>query len=97
MEINKEYVSKVADLAKLNVNGEEEKYVKQLSDIMHEIDKIKNVETGGEVPMRTPLVNINDYRKEEISVLTKEEVLKEANSKDEEYVIVPKVIGWQII
>ena len=91
--INKDYVLKVADLAKLSVTDEKvEKYIEQLSDIMGEINKITTLtDKNGELFL-SPSKNKNDFSKGEVYMINKELVLREANSKDSEFIIVPKVI-----
>lgn len=95
--ITRDYILKVADLANLEVKETEiEKYQKQLSDIMTEINKIKEVETNI-LPLRAPYISENDFNNSEVSKISREDALRGASNKDSEYIIVPKVIVWQII
>jgi len=93
-KIDKDYVLKVADLAKLSVEDSELiKYQNQLSDIMTEINKIDSLDVkDSDEVLLSPSNNLNDYMKDGTSLLSKEDVLREATNKNEDYIIVPKVI-----
>jgi aspartyl-tRNA(Asn)/glutamyl-tRNA(Gln) amidotransferase subunit C len=95
-KLTKEEVLHVANLARLNVKEEEiEKYSKQLSDILTEIDKITNVDIddNGEV-LIAPISHINVYKEDtKGKMLTKEEMFLNAKNTSGSYIIVPKVLN----
>ncbi len=95
-KLTKKEVEHVANLAKLNVGDSNiEMYQEQLSGIMSEIDKITELEIDADARvMVSPSENINTYEKllEENNML-KKNVLKNASSKDEDYIKVVKVIN----
>ncbi len=94
MKFTKEEVEHVANLARLELTDEEiKKYQLQLSDILKEIDKILKVDIKEDDILITTTKNSNVYITDNYSeLLTKEEVLKNANNKDLDYIIVPEVI-----
>lgn len=94
-KVSIDVVLKTADLAKINVDSEAVlKYQKQFSDILMHIDQIKDVNTKDVKPLITPYFSVNDYNDEKIELIDKKSVLKHAFRKDENYIIVPKVIKW---
>jgi len=99
--INEEQVKHIADLAKLNIKDEEiEKYKKQLSDIMTEIDKIVEVEIENDNIMISPTDNRNRYSEDVVeSHISREDAFINAKNKKGDYITVPKVVGgeeWDI-
>ena len=92
--ISEEKVKHIANLAKLNVTEEEmNKYQKQLTDILTEIDKILKVDIANDEIMISPSVNKNCYSEDVIeSHISKSDALKNAKRVKGDYIIVPKVI-----
>lgn len=92
--IEKEQVKHIADLAKLNVSEQElEKYQKQLSDIMTEINKIVEVEIEDDDIMISPTDNEDCYSLDIVEThISKEEAFKNAKNKKGDYIVVPKVL-----
>lgn len=92
--ITEEKVNHIADLAKLNVKEEEmEKYKKQLSDILTEIEKIVDVEIKDENIMISPTTNKNCYNDDIIeNHISKSDALKNAKRVRQDYITVPKVL-----
>ena len=92
--IEKEQVKHIADLAKLNVSKKElEKYQKQLSDIMTEINKIVEVEIEDDDIMISPTDNKDCYNEDIVEThISKEDALKNDKNKKGDYIVVPKVL-----
>ena len=88
----------VANLAKLKIEKKEiELYKNQLQDILTEIAKINEVIFAEDEILITPNKNINIYNEDVPNrLLTKEEVLINANNKNDDYIIVPEVIECDI-
>ena len=96
--ISKEKVNHIANLAKLNINDNEmEIYQKQLTDILTEIDKILKVDIKDKQIMISPTTNENCYSEDVIEThISKSEAFKNAKRVKGDYIIVPKVIEWDI-
>jgi len=92
--INEEQVKHIAKLAKLNIKDEElEKYKKQLSDIMSEIDKIIGVDITNEQIMISPTDNKDNYSDDIVeNHISKEDAFKSAKRTKGDYITVPTVI-----
>ena len=92
--INEEQVKHIAKLAKLNIKDEElEKYKKQLSDIMSEIDKIIGVEITNKEIMISPTDNKDNYSDDIVeNHISKEDAFKNAKRTKGDYITVPTVI-----
>ena len=95
MELSKEDVIKIAILSKLEFNDDEiENFRNDLSEILNYMNELNELDTEG----INPLFNVLDLddvtRKDEVTdSLKQEEVLKNAPDKDENFIIVPKIIG----
>jgi aspartyl-tRNA(Asn)/glutamyl-tRNA(Gln) amidotransferase subunit C len=94
MDISNELIDKLADLAKLEFNGEDKEKMKaDLVQITTFFDELNKVDTEGIEPLifMSDAVNVlrEDVVKEE---LTHEEALKNAPAKDSDYFRVPKFI-----
>jgi len=92
--INEEQVKHIADLAKLNIKAEElEKYKKQLTDIMTEINKIEEVSISNDNIMISPTDNKNCYSEDVVEQhISREDAFKNAKNVKASYITVPKVI-----
>ncbi len=92
--IDEEKVKHIADLAKLNVEADEmQKYQKQLTDILTEIDKILKVDIKNEEIMISPSDNRNVYSLDVIeNHISKNDGFKNAKRVKGDYIVVPKVI-----
>ena len=95
MELSKEDVIKIAILSKLEFNDDEiENFRSDLSEILNYMNELNELDTEG----ISPLFNVLDLddvtRKDDVTdSLKQEEVLKNAPDKDENFIIVPKIIG----
>ena len=92
--IDEEKVKHIADLAKLNIEDDEmQKYQKQLTDILTEIDKILKVDIKNEEIMISPSDNRNVYSLDVIeNHISKNDAFKNAKRVKGDYIVVPKVI-----
>jgi aspartyl-tRNA(Asn)/glutamyl-tRNA(Gln) amidotransferase subunit C len=94
-KLDKKTVLHVANLAKLSIDDKEiEKYSVQLTSILTEIDKINKVDIDcNKDILIAPTTNTNCFSEDIVKdMLNKDEVFKNANKANEEYIIVPKVI-----
>jgi aspartyl-tRNA(Asn)/glutamyl-tRNA(Gln) amidotransferase subunit C len=95
VELSKEDVIKIAILSKLEFNDDEiENFRSDLSEILNYMNELNELNTEG----ISPLFNVLDLddvtRKDEVTdSLKQEEILKNAPDKDENFIIVPKIIG----
>ncbi|MEA1963934.1 MAG: Asp-tRNA(Asn)/Glu-tRNA(Gln) amidotransferase subunit GatC [Candidatus Aerophobetes bacterium] len=93
--IDKEQTRYIAHLARLKLSEEEEeKFTKQLSDILAYVDKLKEVNTKNTPPTSHVLFFNNVFREDEKkSSLPLKEVLSIAPQQKRGYFQVPKIIG----
>lgn len=94
MEITDKTIDKLADLARLNFEGERKAEIKQdLERMLNFVDKLNELDTEGVEPLvymtNEPLVLRKDEIGEELSQV---QALKNAPSKDSDYFKVPKVL-----
>lgn len=94
MSVSKEDVKHIANLSKLNLTEEElEKYTTELSDIVNFANELSNIDVEGIKPTAHILDIKNVFRKDEMKPsYDREEILKNAPSKDAGCVSVPKVV-----
>ena len=94
MKISEEEVKHIASLAKLELKEDEvEKYAEQLGQIAQFVEKLNEVDTNGVKPTAHILDIKNVFRKDERKESFKrEEILKNAPSKDAGCISVPKVV-----
>ena len=94
MEIDKNTLYKLAELAKLEIKPEqEEKLIKDLSQIINWVAQLQEVNTQGIEPLLNMSHEINAMR-EDVSgnMILKAEALSHAKQKDEQFFLVNKVI-----
>lgn len=94
MKISEEEVKHIASLAKLNLSEEEvQKYSKDLGDIATFVEQLNEVDVTGVEPTAHILDIKNVFRKDEnISTFEREEILKNAPSKEAGCISVPRVV-----
>ncbi len=94
-KLDEKTVLHVASLAKLHLSDDEkELYAYQLKDIMNEMDRINNVEIDDEEILIAPCNNINTFNEDETKeMLTREEILKNANKKYGSYIAVTRALN----
>lgn len=93
--LDREKVLHVASLAKLRIEDDEiEKYVKELKDLMDEVNRIQDVQIEDEEILISPSENRNVYKDDTVgSMLTREEILKNANKKYGSYIAVTRALN----
>jgi aspartyl-tRNA(Asn)/glutamyl-tRNA(Gln) amidotransferase subunit C len=94
-KLNKDKVIHVANLARLELTNEEiEKYQYQLKNILKEIEKIQQADLQNDEIMISPSKNKNCYKRDEVGeMLCIEDVLKNANNPNGDYIEVLGVIN----
>lgn len=94
MDISKETVKYVANLARIELSEEElEKFSGQLNEILRYIDQLKEIDISKISPTTHVLEIKNVKRKDQLRPSLKtEEVLKNAPQKENKFFKVPKVI-----
>lgn len=94
MKITRDEVEHVAKLARLAITEEEtERYSQQLSNIMTYIEKLKELDTSQVKPTSHVLPMKNVFREDQVRPsLPREEILKNAPDRTEEFFRVPKII-----
>lgn len=94
MKINREILDKMAHLARLEFDEKDaEKMMQDMSAIVSWVEKLKEVDTTGIEPLTTMSHEINALREDQAQTeLTRDEVLKNAPLKNEDYFRVPKVL-----
>jgi aspartyl-tRNA(Asn)/glutamyl-tRNA(Gln) amidotransferase subunit C len=95
MSVTRKQVEHIAELARLNLDENElEEYTTQLNQILEYVEKLNELDTENVKPLSHPVEGTNVFREDELKPsISREEALKNAPSKDEEFFKVPKVIG----
>lgn len=95
MPVSKKEVEHIAELARLElIEKEIEEYTTQLNKILEYMDKLRELDTENVIPLSHPIEGANVFREDEVKPsIDREEALKNAPSKDDEFFKVPKVIG----
>jgi aspartyl-tRNA(Asn)/glutamyl-tRNA(Gln) amidotransferase subunit C len=94
MKIDKEHLQKLAHLARIKVNPEmEDDLINDMEQIISWVDKLDELDTKGVAPLMHMTVEKNAFRadvaQEDIS---KEQALKNAPSRQNDFFSVPKVL-----
>lgn len=94
MPVTRQDVDHIAELARLALSDEErERMTHELNSILAYIDDVMAVDTEGIPPLHHVLDLTNVFRKDEPGpCLTREEALKNAPDRTEEFFRVPRVI-----
>ena len=94
MNIDKETVEKVAQLARLELaEDEKEKMIADMNKILGFMDKLNEIDTAGIEPLVYMTNEINTVREDVIKQeVTHEEALLNAPKHDKDYFLVAKVI-----
>ena len=94
MEINRETLLKIAHLARLNFSDESEKEMLQgLNDMIRWVEKLHEVDTEGVEPLTNMSQEVNSWCEDVVrSDISREQALKNAPKKDNEFFKVPKVL-----
>jgi len=94
MSLDKATVSKIANLARLQISEDEiEGLSKELNDILHWVEKLDQVNTDGVEPM-TSVANMSLFRRDDVitSGNIRDKVLANAPDTEDGYFLVPKVV-----
>lgn len=94
MKISNEEVKHIAKLAKLSLSDEEvEKYSKDLGDIATFVEQLNEIDISGVEPTAHILDKKNVFREDELKEsFPREQILKNAPSKEAGCISVPKVV-----
>ena len=92
--IEKDNVEHIAYLAKIKIEDNEiEKYQRQLTDILTEVEKIVNVEIDSDKIMISPSINKDKYESDIIGThISRDLAFRNAKNIKGDYIVVPKVI-----
>jgi aspartyl-tRNA(Asn)/glutamyl-tRNA(Gln) amidotransferase subunit C len=95
MSVSRKEVEHIAELARLKFNEDElENFTKQLNEILTYVEKLNELDTENVEPLSHPVENNNVFRDDIVKPsIPKNEALKNAPEKDENFFRVPKVIG----
>ena len=95
MAVTRKEVEHIAELARLELTESElEEYTAQLNKILEYVEKLNKLNTENIKPLSHPIEGENVFRDDVIKPsIDREEALKNAPSKDDEFFKVPKVIG----
>ncbi|TVR82233.1 MAG: Asp-tRNA(Asn)/Glu-tRNA(Gln) amidotransferase subunit GatC [Chitinophagaceae bacterium] len=95
MEINDKLIDKLADLCKLEFSENEKTELSaDLSNILDLIEKLKELPTDNVEPLIYVNDDLNQFREDSAkNEITREQALKNAPSKDSDYIKVPKFIN----
>ena len=95
MIIDDETVDKIAHLARLELTGDEkQEMIKDMNKILGFMDKLNEIDTSGIEPLVYMVNGVNVLREDVIKMeITHEEALLNAPKHDDDYFLVPKVIG----
>jgi aspartyl-tRNA(Asn)/glutamyl-tRNA(Gln) amidotransferase subunit C len=88
-------VEHIAELARLKFSGEElGDFTHQLNEILKYVEKLDELDTENVEPLSHPIEGNNAFREDKLRPsISREEALKNAPDKDDEFFKVPKVIG----
>ncbi len=95
MKIDKKTLEKIAHLARLEIDEKDvPKMLEDMSQIISFVETLNEVDTDGVEPLTTMSHEVNVLREDEVKnqLSEKEEVLKNAPVKDENFFRVPKVL-----
>lgn len=94
MPVNKEEVKKIAQLAKLKLSENEvDEFTGDMNEILGYMDKLNELDTGDVKPLYHPLEGTNVFRDDKLKKsINREDALKNAPERTEEFFKVPKVI-----
>jgi aspartyl-tRNA(Asn)/glutamyl-tRNA(Gln) amidotransferase subunit C len=95
MIIDEETVEKIANLARLELTGDEkQEMIKDMNKILGFMDKLNEINTTGVEPLVYMTDEVNSLRKDVVKQeITHEEALLNAPKHDGDYFLVAKVIG----
>ena len=94
MSVTKDEVKYIASLSRLEFNESElDDFTNEFNQILNYIDKLNELDTENIEPLSHPIEKKNVFRKDKlVASINRDEALKNAPDKTEEYIKVPKVI-----
>lgn len=94
MKVDKDTLEKIAHLARLNFDeNEEQSMLESMSDILTWVEKLNELDTEGVEPLTHMASEVNSLREDKLGEhLSHENALKNAPKKDADYIRVPKVM-----
>ena len=94
MKIDKALISKLEDLARLELtDAEQTKLVKDLNSILEMVEKLEELDTSNVEPLSYITETVNVLREDKVgNQLERKDALANAPQKDEAFFKVPKVI-----
>ena len=95
MSVTRKEVEHIAQLAQLRFKNEElENFTSQLNEILNYVDKLNELDTENVEPLSHPVEEFNKFRDDELKPsIEREEALKNAPDRTDEFFKVPKVIN----
>ena len=95
MSVTRKEIEHIAELARLQLKENElEEYTLQLNKILDYVEKLNELDTKNVKQLSHPVEGENVFREDELKPsVDREEALKNAPSKNDEFFKVPKVIG----
>ncbi len=95
MSVTKKDVEYIAELARLKFNEDEfQSYTKQLNQILEYVEKLNELDTENVKPLSHPVEGSNVFREDKVKAsVNRDDALKNAPDKNEEFFKVPKVIS----
>lgn len=95
MPVTRKEVEYIAQLARLKFKDEElENFTSQLNEILNYVDKLNELDTENVEPLSHPVEEFNKFRDDELKPsIEREEALKNAPDRTDEFFKVPKVIN----
>ncbi len=95
MTITKKEVVHVADLARLDLEGEAiDRFAGQIDTVLAYVDVLKGADTQGVSPTSHVISLFNAFREDEVGThLEREAALANAPDKDDENFVVPRIVG----
>ena len=97
MSVTRKDVEHIAELARLKFSEQElNSFTDQLNEILTYVDKLNELDTENVQPLLHPVEGENVFRDDIIKPgVSREEALKNAPERSEEFFKVPKVIGGE--
>lgn len=94
MEVNRELIDKLSNLARLEIKAEEKDHLQsEMQQMIGFIEKLQELDTKGIEPLMHLTEEINVLREDEIrGSVSREEAMENASLKNEAFFMVPKVI-----
>ena len=95
MPVTKKDVEYIANLARLRFNEEElDNFTHELNEILNYVEKLNELDTQNVEPLSHPIENKNVFRPDNVKPsIDREDALKNAPERTEEFFVVPKVIN----